>query len=177
MTTGSLLVGVCYHSTSADLEIELAFHELLRTACALCDSVVIDGDFNHRIIDWTWMQAGAEGIQFMELTQDLFLTQHVHNATRGKNTLDLVLSSEPNMVEQIRVREPFSDHNIVICDIMFMQIKDWREMHYDFKRGNYEGMKTFLEDYEWKQAFQDTDVNTKFYIFMAVVNSAVQCFI
>ena len=66
-----------------------------------------------------------------------FLTQHVHNATRGENTLDLVLSSEPNMVKQIRVREPFSDHNIVICDIIVsIQIKEWREMYYDFKRGN-----------------------------------------
>ncbi len=64
------------------------------------------------------MQAGAEGIRFMELTQDLFLTQHVCDATRGENILDLMLSSEPNMVGQVRVNEPFSDHNMVICDII-----------------------------------------------------------
>ena len=122
------------------------------------------------------MQVGAERIQFMDLTKDLFLTQHVHNATRGENTLDLVLSSEPNMVDQIRVREPFSDHNIVIYDII-MSIQIRLETYNDFKRGNYEGLKTFLEDYDWKQAFQDTDVNTKFDIFKAVVNSAVQRFI
>ena len=52
----------------------------------------------------------------MELTQDLFLNQHVPNATRGENTLDmdLTLSSEPNMVDRIRVKEPSSDRNIVI---------------------------------------------------------------
>ena len=70
------------------------------------------------------MQAGTEGIRLMELTQDLFLTQHAHNATRSENTLDLVLSSEPNMVDQISVRKPSSDHNIVICDItVHVQIK------------------------------------------------------
>ena len=59
------------------------------------------------------MQAGAEGT-FMELTQDLFITQNVHYPTRDDNTLDLLSSVKPNMVDSIRVREPFSDHNIVI---------------------------------------------------------------
>ena len=109
--TGSLLLGDCYHSKSVDLESELALHELLRTACTTCDSVVIVGDFNHRTID---RQAGRSQGKMIHRphTRDLFLTQHVHNAIRG----DLVFSSEPNMVDNIRIREPFSDHNIVICD-------------------------------------------------------------
>ena len=96
-----------------DLESEPALNELLHTACTSYDNV---GDFNHRTIDWTRLQLEAEGKRFMDLTQDLFLTQHVNNATRGDNTPDLVFSSEPNMVDNIRRREPFSDCNIVICD-------------------------------------------------------------
>ena len=38
-------------------------------------------------------------------------------------------------------------------------------------------MKTFLGDYVWKQALQGTNVNTKFDIFMAVVNFALHRFI
>ena len=38
-------------------------------------------------------------------------------------------------------------------------------------------IKTFLGEYDRKQAFQDTDINTKFYIFKVVVNYAVQRFI
>ena len=130
---------------------ELALHELLRTACTTCDNVVIVGDFNHRTTDWTRLQAEAEGRRFMDLTQDLFLTQHVHNATRGENILDLVFFSEPNIVDNIRIREPFSD-NIVICDIVVsIQTKEWRETYYDFKKA------TFLEKYDWKRAFQDTE--------------------
>ena len=61
----------------------------------------------------------------MELNQDLLLTQHVHNATRGENTLDPVLSTGPNMTDQIRVR--VSDHKIVICDnTVSIQIKECR---------------------------------------------------
>ena len=48
------------------------------------------------------------------------------------------------------------------------------ETYYDFKKGNYGGIKTFLGDHDWKQTFQDTDGHTKCYIFLAVVNSAVQ---
>ena len=35
-------------------------------------------------------------------------------------------------------------------------------------------MKTFSEEFDWKQVFQDTDVNTKVDSFEAVVNSAVR---
>ena len=79
---------------------------------------LIFGDFNHRSIDWKRMQAGAEGARFLELTQDLFLTQHVHVETRGENIVDLILSTEPNMIDAVRVKEPFSDHNIVTCDVI-----------------------------------------------------------
>ena len=83
--TGSLLVGVCYHSTSADLEEKLALHDVIRKSCAACNNVVIFGDFNHRSIDWKMMQARVEGARLLEFTQDLFLTQHVHVETRGEN--------------------------------------------------------------------------------------------
>ena len=73
--TGTLLVAVCYYSTTADLEKELALHDVTRKACAACNNVVIFGDFNHRSIDWKRMYAGAQRARFLELTQDLFLTQ------------------------------------------------------------------------------------------------------
>ena len=71
---------------------------------------------------------GAEGARFLELTQDLFLTQQVQVETRGENTLDLILLKEPNTIDAVRVKEPFSDHNIVTCDVIVsVQIKEWRE--------------------------------------------------
>ena len=65
------------------------------------------------------------------------------------------------MVDNIRIREPLSDHNIVICDIVVsIQTKEWRETYYDFKKVKYNGMKTFLEKYDRKRAFQDAEVRT-----------------
>ena len=81
------------------------------------------------------------------------------------------------MIDAVRVKEPFSDHSIVTCDVIVsVQVKKWIDTYYDYKRGNCEEMRTFLRDYVWEQAFQNTDVNTKWDHFKAVVNSAVQRF-
>ena len=50
------------------------------------------------------------------LVQDTFLVQHVTVPTRGDNILDLVLSSEQGMIEELKVIEHLanSDHNIVL---------------------------------------------------------------
>ena len=62
----------------------------------------------------------------------LFLTQQVHVEARGENLLNLILSTEPNMIDAIRVKDPFSDHNIVTYDVIVsVQVKEWRETYYD----------------------------------------------
>ena len=53
------------------------------------------GDFNHGHIQWESLEsAGGDDHQFLLLTQDCFLTQHVLESTRGGNVLDLILSSQ-----------------------------------------------------------------------------------
>ena len=102
----TMLLGVCYHSTSANAESEQALHSLLSRAHGYGNPMLVVGDFNHNTIDWHTLQAGAQGAYFLELTQDLFLTQHVLQPTRMDNTLDLVLSSEATMVDNLLVRDP-----------------------------------------------------------------------
>ena len=77
------------------------------------------GDFNHRNIDWDLLESDSEGEAFLNLTQDFFMTQHVLEPTRGENTLDLVLSTNPDMIKNVNVTEPFgtSDHSIVNFDL------------------------------------------------------------
>ena len=48
------------------------------------------GDFNHGHIQWTSLQStGREDQEFLNLVQDSFLSQHVLEATRGENVLDI----------------------------------------------------------------------------------------
>ena len=72
------------------------------------------GYFNHGHIQWESLEsAGGDDHQFLLLTQDFFLIQHVLEPTRGGNVLDLILSSQNQLICNVKVHEPSgsSDHN------------------------------------------------------------------
>ena len=64
---------------------------------------------------------GRADEDFPNLVQDFFLTQFVDKPTRGSTVLDLLLSDDPNMAEEVEVGEHLgaSDHNIVCVKILF----------------------------------------------------------
>ena len=43
---------------------------------------------------------------FLNLLQDSFFSQHVLEATRGENVLDIVLSSQKEFVDNVKICEP-----------------------------------------------------------------------
>ena len=53
------------------------------------------------------------------LIQDNFLSQHVLEPTRGENVLDIVLSSQKELVDNVKIHEPLGnrDHNQIHFDI------------------------------------------------------------
>ena len=65
------------------------------------------------------ISADGDNHQFLLLTQDCFLTQHVFEPTRGWNVLDLILSSQNELVDHVKVYEPLgsSDHNQIHFNI------------------------------------------------------------
>ena len=78
------------------------------------------GDFNHDRIQWESLEsAGGDDHQFLLLTQDCFLTQHVLEQTRGGNVLHLILSSQNEVVDNVKVHEHLgsSDHNQIHFNI------------------------------------------------------------
>ena len=62
---------------------------------------------------------GDEDQQFLFLIQDSFLTQQVLEPTMGYNVLDIVLSSQKELVDNVKIHEPLgtSDHNQIHFDI------------------------------------------------------------
>ena len=65
----------------------------------------------------TCLQVKAKVDAYVELLQEIFfLFQHVDAATREGNILDLVISNEISMVEDVKILEHFStsDHNMVM---------------------------------------------------------------
>ena len=94
--------------------IQNAIKEVSKGEC------IIMGDFNHGHIQWKSLEStGGEDQQFLFLIQVSFLIQHVLEPTRGDNVLDIVLSSQKELVDNVKIREPLgnSDHNQIYFDI------------------------------------------------------------
>ena len=75
------------------------------------------GDCNNGHIQWKTQETTVgEDQQFLFLIQDSFLTQHVLELTRGANVLDIVLSSQKKLVDNVKIQGN-SNHNQIHFDI------------------------------------------------------------
>ena len=101
---------------------------------------LIVGDFNCPGVNWEDRTSDAEGRRLIELANKEFLTQWVDKPTRGNNTLDLVFSTEDNVVTDLTVGEKLgdSDHNIVRLrvDIPYSKEENVRTRP-DLRRANF----------------------------------------
>ena len=150
----TLTIGVIYHSPNIgqedDVKLQKAIREVSKGEC------VIMGDFNHGHIQLESLEsAGGDDHQFLLLTQDCFLTQHVLEPTRGGNVLDLILSSQNELV---KVHEPLgsSDHNQIHFNIKVQTEntckKQWRR---NFNKGKYKEMRTYLANIDWNNLLKN----------------------
>src|SRR6218665_3378051 len=88
-------------------------HKLLERANK--ETALIMGDFNYHI-DWENSEGEKEPYRiFLGFIETSFMQQHVMEPTRGKNMLDLVITSDENMIENVSVGEHFntSAHQVV----------------------------------------------------------------
>ena len=75
-------------------KIQNAIKEVNKGECIIME------DLNHGHIQWKSLEStGGEDQQFLLLILDSFLNQHVLERTRGENVLDLVLSSQNELVD------------------------------------------------------------------------------
>jgi hypothetical protein len=171
--TTSLTVGVCYRSQAAS---EQELKELFRTIeTASKGSVLIMGDFNYPKIDWNTLECDSTGIRFRDLLLDNYLCQHVTEPTRENNILDLVISSDANMVNDLQVLDHLgnSDHNMIVWDLVCsIHLSKSKVPYRQYHKANYEAMREWLSRIEWDKEFSDLDVDeiwSKFCYFIETV--------
>jgi len=77
------------------------------------------GDFNYGHIDWSMgaceSSATEECRLILECLQEGFITQHVTNRTTERSLLDLVLTNEPESINEVENLGKFatSDHSLL----------------------------------------------------------------
>ena len=107
------------------------------------------GDFNYPGINWEQLKADDLSSQhFLKLVMNCFLDQHVHTPTRENNILDLVLTSELEIRDEINVVAPIDcDHNVLIWEI---ECNNSNTQCYRIKlrynQADYEGMRQFVRN-------------------------------
>ena len=141
-----LTIGLVYRSPNINEEdntkIQNAIKEISKGEC------IIRGDFNHGHIQWKSLEStGGEDQQFLFLIQDSFLTQSpCSEPTRGENVLDIVLSSQKELVDNVKIHEPLgnSDHNQIHFDInVKSESKNKKTYRRNFQKGNYKDMRKY----------------------------------
>ncbi len=105
---------------------------------------VILGDFNCHV-NWNDRTGDAEGRRVIDFADEAFLTQWVTEPTRGKNVLDLVFTTEDDLVSSLTVDEPLggSDHNLIRFSLRAPKIRVKVQQHSrpDLRREDFNGLR------------------------------------
>ena len=142
---------------------------------------IIMGDFNHGHIQWTSLQStGREDQEFLNLVQDSFLSQHVLAATRGENVLDIVLSSQKEFVDNVKICEPLgcSDHNQIHFIIKVKGERN-RKIRYRKKchKGRYKDMREYLAKIDWNNTLKNKTATECWNLLKSKIDCVVDKFV
>ena len=122
---------------------------------------IITGDFNCPKVNWKNMTGDAEGTRLLDFASEEILTQWVEEPTRGNNILDLVFSSEDNLISNLEVGEKLgkSDHSIIRFEIKANFSKKKKScMKPNFRKADFEKLRSEVRKIERNT---DDDAETK----------------
>ena len=152
-----ILLGIVYRSDNNTKEMNDSLNHVLRSLGERKEVMVI-GDFNYREINWETMQAGSKKAEdFLDVVMDNLWTQHVTKPTRLNSLLDLVLTSNPNMVDEADVIAHLgtSDHNTIQWELNCQIELEQQTPKRDFKNANFDKMKEVLKQVNWKEELRE----------------------
>ena len=129
-------------------------NQVLRKVGEVRKETMVIGDFNYREINWEIMQAGSrKSSDFLDVVMDNLWSQHVTEPTRLDSLLDLVMTSNPNMVDEVEVMAHLghSDHCMVQWEMNYHVELEQPLPTRDFKNAKYDKMKDELNQVSWSE--------------------------
>ena len=153
------LTGLCYRAPSNIKTNDEALYSLISKAST--ENLVLMGDFNFPEINWSVPESLSEEHSFIKCTNNAYLFQNVLDSTRGKNILDLVLSSEENMIENLEVGEPFgtSDHQIIRWKLVVCKgLTNKNKKVFNYFKTDYSAVRREVQDRNWQNLIGETNV-------------------
>jgi Endonuclease-reverse transcriptase len=133
--------------------------------------IMVMGDFNFADLNWVRPETLDDSHLFMKCVNDNFLVQSVEDCTRGKNVLDLVLTSEENMVENLVVGEPFgtSDHQIIRWTFIACKetVKESGRaaQRFNYFKADYDKIRDDCKVIDWERVKHEQNVESAWKVF------------
>ncbi len=144
-------VATIYRPPKQQLADDAALYEEIQTTILNKNAVVI-GDFNCPNINWNLMHGDQEGNRLVEMVKDSFLPQLVTQPTRGNNILDLVLTTDTDLVSECEVGEILSgcDHHMIWLRISTNhQLAENKSKVPDYRHANFDCAREMLPPETW----------------------------
>ena len=139
------------------------------------------GDFNYGDINWKSGTTPSEltnpATAFRETLRDMYLYQHVNEPTHYRaqqhpNTLDLIITNEEGMVDNLSLSAPVGKSHHVCIHFDFTSYTEAPSRHvpkFRFHKGDYTGMREEAQKLTWYSTDDDT-LEEKWHIFKIVSN-------
>ena len=171
-----LTLGVFYRPPNNDLkpleDLKLVLNEISQS------DLILVGDFNLCSIDWSNVRAlenSAKCELLLDIVQDNFLTQLVKSPTRENNILDLVLVTSPDIIENVSVGAPFSDHNSITFSILGSpyERRESHKLYYSYANANWAKLRDLLCYIPWHCAFLDDDIDNNWTAWSDLLFTAI----
>ncbi|XP_065678215.1 uncharacterized protein LOC136093184 [Hydra vulgaris] len=188
-----LLIGCIYRQPFTKYESNLQINKSIKRARALIDngkftSVLIVGDFNYSDIRWSDLggkcKKGKQSSKiFLKTIDDCFLSQFVTKPTFINNTLDLVLSEDPDRIHNITIGPPLGCtqknyfHNSLLWDFKLKtSTKSIRhhKVNYIYDKGDYNVISEGLKAINWPNLFTNKSADESFELFKNIYISLVE---
>ena len=154
--------------------------------------VLLVGDFNCKGVNWEEMEVkGGEGVwseKLLQLALVNTMDQWVDEATRYRgeeepSVLDLVFTKRPEVKPIIEYTSPIgkSDHVVLEVEMQDMKAMKWKEDHKNGRlnhaRANFEELRKFFGNIDWKNVMKDLTVQEKYELFLEKYNEGVQKYV
>lgn len=172
-----IVIGLIYRPPSQPVHTDRQIYEQLCELSNIYDTVIM-GDFNLPIPKWGEHINLHNGHDLYTNLLESSLCQLVHSQTRGNNILDLVLSTNDDMVDNLVVDNEYSysDHRIITFDLKFNKKEPnfSNEKIPDFRKVNFQKIREKFLETDWNNCINSNDMNVKYRFFMNAYSKVSQ---
>lgn len=157
-----------------------------------CERTIMMGDFNCKEVCWEdWSMEGSEttwGNTLLTLAMENVLTQWVKEDTRfggegASSRLDLVFSTEPMVIEEMRVECPLakSDHAVlefkVIDEEKSRRNEEYKVGRWNYAKTDFGNLKKFFQETNWMKFKSAKGANEKWKEFIKIYKEGEKKFV